>query len=381
MTLARQPHTRIASFFDQAVDPCSLATDHDANALFEVELPRKHLAAWVERDAPHARTLDLGDGRRKTGNHGDRQQLRRARAGFHRRGRQRCAAMLGHDRTISAGYLGAAQDGAEILRILDPIERDQQRWARRQKFLERPVFARLELGGHTLVYAGRHLVEARGRNSLDAHQLRELVQSRIVAEPGRLIDPDHATGARGLEDGVSPVNQLTHTNGMVADFMTRARELLASGAELSALGNLLATESRERGFVPEAEMRSLHGGDSTFTILQTDEDGLTLMLARFSALEETPVHDHGSWGVACVVRGRDRYRHYRVDGNDVSLLYEKELPEGSFVTWPGPPNDVHSQQGIGGDAWELVLFGKDVTKIPRHYYDLETGKVRTALPQ
>jgi predicted metal-dependent enzyme (double-stranded beta helix superfamily) len=171
---------------------------------------------------------------------------------------------------------------------------------------------------------------------------------------------------------------------MVAEFMSRARELLASGpdeASREAVGRLLAEQSRQPGFVPDAEMRSLHGGDSTFTILQTDDDGLTLMLAKFSAEEETPVHDHGSWGVACVVRGRDRYRHYRAEGGTVTLQYEKVLEPGTFVTWPDPPGDVHSQQGVGEPAWELVLFGRDVTRIPRHYHDLETGKVTTALPQ
>lgn len=166
--------------------------------------------------------------------------------------------------------------------------------------------------------------------------------------------------------------------------MARARELLSKNADESsrqAVGRLLAAESARPGFVPDAEMRSLHGGDSTFTILESGADGLTLMLAKFSAQEETPVHDHGSWGIACVVRGRDRYRHYRTDEHGkVTLLYEKELEPGMFVTWPGPPHDIHSQQGVGEAAWELVLFGKDVTRIPRHYHDLETGKVRTALP-
>ena len=98
--------------------------------------------------------------------------------------------------------------------------------------------------------------------------------------------------------------------------MARARDLLSKGADESsrqAVGRLLAAESARPGFVPDAEMRSLHGGESTFTILESSPDGLTLMLAKFSAEEETPVHDHGSWGIACVVRGRDRYRHYRTD--------------------------------------------------------------------
>ena len=171
---------------------------------------------------------------------------------------------------------------------------------------------------------------------------------------------------------------------MVADFMVEARDLLAGGISeetLSAVGRLLARSSREPGFVPDTQMRALHGGDSSFTLLQTDPDGLTLMLARFSALEETPVHDHNSWGVACVVRGQDRYRHWHHDDEGkLKVLYEKVLDPGSFVVWLDPPHDIHSQQGIGEPALELVLFGKDVTVIPRHYYDPETGKIRTALP-
>lgn len=161
--------------------------------------------------------------------------------------------------------------------------------------------------------------------------------------------------------------------------------MLAGGVteeRLRQVGQALAKASREPGFVDEGNMRRLHGGDSTFTILQTDADGLTLMLARFSPEEETPVHDHNSWGVACVVRGRDRYRHWHHDDEgQLKVLYEKVLDPGDFVVWLDPPHDIHSQQGIDGPALELVLFGKDVTVVPRHYYDLETGKVRTALPQ
>ncbi len=172
---------------------------------------------------------------------------------------------------------------------------------------------------------------------------------------------------------------------MVAEFMAKARGLLASGVRentLNEIGRLLSKSSREPGFAPDADMRTLHGGDSSFTIVQTDPDGLTLMLARFSPLEETPVHDHNSWGVACVVRGRDRYRHWHHDDEGhLKVQYEKVLEPGDFVAWLDPPHDIHSQQGIDEPAFELVLFGKDVTVIPRHYYDLETGKVRTALPQ
>ena len=172
---------------------------------------------------------------------------------------------------------------------------------------------------------------------------------------------------------------------MVADFMAQAREALGGGVteeRLRKVGQMLVDASRQPGFVDEAEMRSLHGGDSSFTILQQDPDGLMLMLARFSHIEETPVHDHNSWGIACVVRGLDRYRHWEIgDDGRVRILYEKDLGPGEFVTWLDPPRDIHSQKGVGEPALELVLFGKDVMTIPRNYYNPETGEVRSALPQ
>ncbi len=172
---------------------------------------------------------------------------------------------------------------------------------------------------------------------------------------------------------------------MVADFMSRARKLLAGGIDeksLNAVGRLLVASSKEPGFITDTELRSIHGGDSSSAILQSDPDGLTLMLARFSPVEETPVHNHNSWGVACVVQGRDRYRHWELDDNGrVRVLYEKELGPGSFVTWLDPPRDIHSQQGIDEPALELVLFGTNVMTIKRNYYNPETGEVRSALPQ
>jgi 3-mercaptopropionate dioxygenase len=164
---------------------------------------------------------------------------------------------------------------------------------------------------------------------------------------------------------------------VVAGCMARARELLAAGADeasLDAVGHLLAEAAREPGFITEGEMRSLHGAESSFTILQSDPDGLTLMLSRFAPDAPTPVHDHKSWGVACVVRGRDRYTHWELTPEgSARVLYERELRPGSFVTWLDPPHDIHSQQGIDEDAMEVVLFGRDVTATPRTYYDAETG--------
>lgn len=166
--------------------------------------------------------------------------------------------------------------------------------------------------------------------------------------------------------------------------MAEARKLLAGGVSehsLTEVGSLLAKSSSRPGFIPEVQMKQMHGTDSTAVVLQTDPDGLTLVLGLFSPKQETPVHDHNSWGIACVVKGQDRYRHWHHDDEGkLKVLYEKVLGPGQFVVWLDPPHDIHSQQGIGDGAVELVLFGKNTMTMARNYYNPETGDVRSALP-
>ena len=76
--------------------------------------------------------------------------------------------MLREDCAVAPGDLCAAQDGPQVLRVHDRVERDQERRVRVQKLLERPRAPRLQLGGDALVDARRHDVKAFWRNHLDS---------------------------------------------------------------------------------------------------------------------------------------------------------------------------------------------------------------------
>jgi hypothetical protein len=72
--------------------------------------------------------------------------------------------------------------------------------------------------------------------------------------------------------------------------MAEARAILEAGVTeetLKAVGERLAEAGSRPGFTPESEMRTMHGGDSSITVLQSDPDGLTLVLGRFSARAAT----------------------------------------------------------------------------------------------
>ena len=136
-------------------------------------------------------------------------------------------------------------------------------------------------------------------------------------------------------------------------------------------------------------LKALHGTGSTSTVLHSEStEGLTLAFSRFPPEAATPVHNHGAWGVALVLGGRDHYLHWRrVDDGSAAgrarleVDADRTLSEGEFELWLGPPGDIHSQQGVGGPAYELVLFGRNVMVLPRLYFDPAAGTVRERLPQ
>lgn len=86
-----------------------------------------------------------------------------------------------------------------------------------------------------------------------------------------------------------------------------------------------------------------------------DGTGAALAVRWFAPGVATAIHDHGSWGAAVVVDGRDRYERFtRHDGCAV-LDTTFWLEPGDAVWWLHPPGDVHRQEAAEGGATELVL--------------------------
>lgn len=122
--------------------------------------------------------------------------------------------------------------------------------------------------------------------------------------------------------------------------------------------------------------------------LYEDETGLTLVRARFGPEAMTPIHSHGSWGVIGVYRGRDRYQVWRrLDAGEgagraeVELVEERVMGPGDVAILPPPPQDIHAQQGMDGEAaYEFVLFGANTMVLPRLYFDPEGESAKEVLP-
>ena len=103
---------------------------------------------------------------------------------------------------------------------------------------------------------------------------------------------------------------MTPASGL-EQFFRAAEDLLAKngpgGDTFARVGTLLRPLAADPTLVDPSRLAALHSSSAGFTILGRGTHGSTLMLARFPADPATPVHNHNSWGVIHVVRGRDSH--------------------------------------------------------------------------
>jgi predicted metal-dependent enzyme (double-stranded beta helix superfamily) len=152
-----------------------------------------------------------------------------------------------------------------------------------------------------------------------------------------------------------------------------ARELLEEVAALATppvpdatarqrIGDLTAAWAGITDLTAAAQ-RSKDAGQSV--VIAHRGDGPLLAARWFEPGAATPIHGHGSWGVAVVVEGRDRYEEWaRTPDGGAQLVQVRELREGQCAHWDAPPNDVHRQEGTGGGALELVVLGRPPDDAP-----------------
>jgi len=179
---------------------------------------------------------------------------------------------------------------------------------------------------------------------------------------------------------------------LFADAVRKARRLVGGAGPTERSVPLIVDSLRELAKTPGLKegipLRPLHRGTAAGNVLASEgRDGITLFLARLSPEAPTPIHDHGAWGIAYVFDGRDRYLRWSIPGEvegptrvPLQLRYERVLETGDYE-WYAPPDDIHSQQGKGGYAWELIVLGRNIALFPRRYFDPGTGRVTIIHPE
>lgn len=102
-------------------------------------------------------------------------------------------------------------------------------------------------------------------------------------------------------------------------------------------------------------------------------------MAVFAPGAQAPIHNHGSWAVIGIYRGREKETWFRrVD--DGSVAGRAELgPESTRITPAGgvttvPDGVIHTVEALDGqEAVSIHVYGTDIVTQPRSTFDLAGG--------
>jgi hypothetical protein len=124
----RQLDQEIAALASQPGQAGALGADHQRKRQIEVgAIVLLGSLVVLDPDDPHAGLLQLGDRLGQVADHDDAQVLGRARGGVDDGGRDLGGAAAGQHHPVRADDLGGAQQRADVLRVLQVVEQQQQR--------------------------------------------------------------------------------------------------------------------------------------------------------------------------------------------------------------------------------------------------------------
>ncbi|WP_051218213.1 cysteine dioxygenase family protein [Nocardioides insulae] len=94
-----------------------------------------------------------------------------------------------------------------------------------------------------------------------------------------------------------------------------------------------------------------------------------------------PAHDHGSWAVVGVYRGRERETRYRRANPPRGLVVDRVLVSPRGTTVVVPSGTIHTVEALDGhDAVSIHVYGTDIVTQHRHEYDPATGAAKIFAP-
>lgn len=212
----------VAGFFDEIVEAGAFGAEHEAAVGVEVELGIVRSAAFVEADDPDVGALQLFERAGDVGDAGDGDVLAGPGAGFGHDAGDGRAASLGEQHTVDAGAVGGAEQGAEVVRVFNAVEGEEEAATQfggsGEKVFEGEEFALAQGGDGSLMglgAGGAGKLGFVGEGDADAGKFAErgeLVQAWCAVAGDEDVFEAAGTGADGLFDRVEAVENFHSTS-------------------------------------------------------------------------------------------------------------------------------------------------------------------------
>jgi predicted metal-dependent enzyme (double-stranded beta helix superfamily) len=181
----------------------------------------------------------------------------------------------------------------------------------------------------------------------------------------------------------------TATVTSIADLVQRIRESAAPGVapEPGRVRDILEEALATTGDWIDPTYQRLGDGEYALYPVYRAEDGrCSILVVVLRPGTPLPVHNHGSWAVIGVYKGREHETWYRrVDDGTVAGRARLEV-EQTFVNERGtagvvPDSRIHTVEAMdGAPAVSIHVYGTDIVTQERSEFDLHAGTERVFRP-
>lgn len=172
------------------------------------------------------------------------------------------------------------------------------------------------------------------------------------------------------------------TAAPMIEFIRRTTTLVARKSDvpqvLRAVADAMKPLLRDAGWLP-APFLAAHPEHYQQYLLYCDP------FERFSVVsfvwgpgQQTPIHDHLTWGVVGQLRGREVSTNYkRGKGQALVVASVDTLDVGQTIAFSPEQGDIHQVVNSSDNvAISIHAYGANIGRIERHVYDAATGATR-----
>ena len=145
---------------------------------------------------------------------------------------------------------------------------------------------------------------------------------------------------------------------------------------LSDGSRLLATLVASDDWLPEVFAQPHPKYYQQYLLYADPLDRLSIVSFVWGPGQKTPVHDHLTWGIVGMLRGRERTTTYekQADGSYKATSESVLLPGQTLAVSPNI-GDVHEVANDLSDETSISIhvYGANIGRVQRHVFDAKTG--------
>ncbi len=177
---------------------------------------------------------------------------------------------------------------------------------------------------------------------------------------------------QATEEGISP---------SVIQFVADTARVVAEGRDeyetTNAVKQLLVEALAGDFQIPEAYMKPREDRYVMYPLFVADDASFSIASAVWNIGQETPVHDHGVWGVVGILSGVEHEESFRATPSGALAEHEDiEFQPGEVTVCCTSDQDLHRVSASGDEPCVGIhVYGGDIGTIRRRSYRLDDGSI------